>query len=101
MKKTLAAVLFIMSFSVFAQTMIYPQVFNTGFGAQVQTHNNTNHDFSCNGWVYLQGQTGMSESHFHSDFVFRNGFSFRTYQLRNWNDRVLWVNHSIFCNPVN
>ena len=98
MKTLITTLALFASFSSLAQSVyVYPTVFNMGNSAQVQIHNTTDSNIDCSGPVYLHTQKGGMEYNFYMDFIRKGSFSMRTFYIRNFQDRISFVNHSIFC----
>jgi hypothetical protein len=95
-------ILFVLSISSFAfssnNSAIFPNVYSTGFNVQVSIRNHTPKFVRCSGFVYLSYQSGQRDSEYFFDNIPANFNSFRTIYPRRMNDRILSVNHSIFCN---
>lgn len=76
---------------------VYPQIFNMGNSIQVQIFNNTQDNINCSGQVYMNTQSGHMESTYYWDIIRKGGYSMRPFYLINFNDRVLFASHSIYC----
>ena len=87
----------LLSFSAFSQANVFPQLINMGNSVQVQIFNNTQDNLRCSGNVFMTTQLGNSETRFYMDFINKNGFSMRNFYLMNFNDRVNFSYHSIYC----
>ena len=87
----------ILSLRATAQVNVYPQIFNLGHSIQLQIQNTTNQNIYCTGPIYLNTQQGHMETSFYSDIIRKGGYSTRFFYLINFNDRVSFASHSIFC----
>lgn len=98
MKTLITTLALCISFSAFSQSVyVNPVIFNMGNSAQVQIHNNTDSNIDCSGPVYLHTQKGGMEYNQYFEYIRKGSFSMRTYYLRNFQDRVSFTTHSIFC----
>lgn len=99
MKKLILALLVTVSASAFAEkeSIVFPRVYNYGSSVQVQVWNHTDRSVNCSGFVNITLQSGKRESEYYFDFVSARFTSYRTFYMRDLNDRVSFVNHSIFC----
>lgn len=98
MKTLITTLALFVSTSVFAQSVyVHPVIFNMGNSAQVQIQNNTDSNIDCSGPVYLHTQKGGMEYNHYFEFIRKGSFSMRTYYLRNFQDRLSFTTHSIYC----
>lgn len=98
MKTLIATLVLAASFSASAQMVnVYPRIFNFGNQAQVQVYNTSEFDINCNGFVYLNTQRGRMESHYYSDRIYKGHSSMRSFYLMNFQDRITFSHHSIYC----
>lgn len=99
MKAFILASILLSSVAASAQAvLVYPTIFNFGNQAQVQIHNTTQDDIHCSGTVYMHTSAGRTETGFYFDSIMKGSFSMRSFYLMNFNDRITFTNHSIFCN---
>lgn len=99
MKKLILALSLAISGLAFSgeQAAIYPQVINFGNSIQIQVWNHTDAYITCSGPVWITTETGASYSEHYFDSVMPKFTSYRRIQARNFQDRIRFVNHSIFC----
>lgn len=86
------------SVSAAADITVFPNVYNYGGRAEVQVWNHTDKTIRCSGWVDLRLESGRSESDYYFDTVPPRSNSYRSVYPRNFQDRIRFVSHSIFCN---
>lgn len=99
MKAFILAATLLSSVAVSAQAVfVHPTIFNFGNQAQVQIHNTTQDDINCSGTVYMHTNTGRMETGYYFDYIMKGSFSMRSFYLMNFNERITFTNHSIFCN---
>ena len=99
MKKFILAVTLVLSGLAFAEdeAPIFPQVFNYGNSVQIQITNHTDSYVTCSGPVWITTDKGATYSEHYFDSVMPRFTSYRRIQVRNFQDRIRFVNHSIFC----
>lgn len=98
MKAFILALSLITSFSASAQMVfVQPLILNLGNMVQVQIRNTNDFDITCSGPVMMTTTSGRMETATYVDWIPRFGFSVRSFYLSNFNDRVMFTNHSIFC----
>ncbi len=102
MKNFILALAITSSFAAFAQVNVNPNVINFGNMVQVQIHNTTDSNVSCSGSIYMHTMQGGTETGYYFDQIQKGSFSMRSFYLMNtnMNNRINFVNHSIFCNKV-
>lgn len=100
MKKFFSGLLLTLSFSALAETkaFIYPNVYNFGSNVQVQIWNTTDKSVTCSGFINMRTQQGHTDSEYYYEWISPRFSSYRTYYPRRSGDRIISVNHSIYCN---
>lgn len=100
MKKIFITLMLAFSATAFAEktATIFPHVYNYGSSVQVQVWNHTDRAVNCSGFVYMNLQSGKRTSEYYFDYVSPRFTSYRSIYSRDMNDRIVSVNHSIFCN---
>jgi hypothetical protein len=99
MKAFILASTLLTALTVCAQSVfVHPTIINFGNQAQVQIHNTTQDDINCSGTVYMHTSTGRMETGYYFDYIMKGRLSMRSFYLMNFNDRISFTNHSIFCN---
>ncbi len=100
MKNLMIALLLTISTSVFAEkvSIIFPQVYNTGSSVQVQVWNHTDRYVTCSGSIWMRTEKGQNYSEYYFDSIMPRFTAYRSFYSRDFSDRIVSVNHSIFCN---
>ncbi len=104
MKKLFLTMALVVAAPVFAQQFppmerpIFPKVWNFGNSVQLDIWNTNRRAVSCMGRIYMYTAANQQQSEFVSEYVWGMGSVLRTYRLNNPQDRIVSVNHSIFCN---
>lgn len=99
MKKFVIALSVLFSLAAFAKPeyIVFPSVYNFGQNVQVQIWNTTDRFITCSGSLTLTLESGERENQSFFEPVSPRFSSFRTIYPRT-NSRIVFVNHSIFCN---
>ena len=99
MKAFILALTLLSSLAASAQAVfVNPVIFNFGNQAQVQIHNTTQDDIRCSGSVFMHTSTGRMETGYYFETIMKGGFSMRSFYLMNFNERITFTNHTIYCN---
>lgn len=100
MKKLFLGLMMTLSAVAFAgkESVIFPHVYNYGSSVQVQVWNTTNRMVTCSGWINMTLQSGKRDQAHYFEMLSPGFNSFRTFYTRDFNDRVMSVYHTIFCN---
>lgn len=99
MKKIILALALTMSASAFAEKVssIWPRVYNNGSSVQVQIWNHTDQYVTCSGSIWMRTEKGNSYSEYLFDSVMPRFTAYRSFYARDFNDRIVSADHSIFC----
>ena len=102
MKYTLTLALLFSALSASAQVVfVNPQLINFGHSVQVQIQNTTDGNLNCNGMVYMHTDKQRMETGYYFDYIMKNGFSLRMFNLMNFQERIIFATHSISCMKSN
>jgi len=86
--------------ATFAQAkplMVFPSVFTFPNQVQVNVYNNTLSDIWCTGTLFIRKQSGMTQTEYYSERVYRGMNSFRSFYNRTMGDRFIHASHTISC----
>jgi hypothetical protein len=98
MKAFILALTLVSSLGASAQAVfVQPMLFNFGHMVQVQIHNTSGFDVSCSGQVFMNTNSARMETAYYFDFITKNAISMRNFYLSNFQERVSFAHHSIFC----
>lgn len=76
---------------------INPRVWNLGSMAQVDVWNTSDVDVECSGSITMYTRSGRSQHEYYWETIYRGFSRTRSYYLRNFNDRITTVFHTIQC----
>lgn len=94
--KKIVLFLFIFSLSSFGQ-VLRPQIITFSNQVQVRINNIFDEDYRCSGFVYARTLRGRTDSHFFVDIAYKRRVTFRTFFIRDFNDRYISAYDSIQC----
>jgi hypothetical protein len=97
--KKMALLALLTSTAVFAgrTNVIFPQVTNLGSSVQVTLWNHTDRNVTCSGLVNMTYGNGVRSSESVFEYIPPNITSYRTYYGQQFGERIVHVDHSIFC----
>jgi hypothetical protein len=76
---------------------IFPQVTNFGTSVQVTIWNHTEGNVTCSGFVNLSYANGQRQSENVFEYIPSRMTSYRTIYGQQFGERIVMVDHSIFC----
>jgi hypothetical protein len=76
---------------------IRPRIWNFSNQVQVEIWNTTETDIECRGTISIQSERGGYQSEYYWETIYRGMSRSRTFWLRDFNDRVRFVNEFINC----
>ncbi len=95
--KNLVLTIALLGSSLALSQTVRPNVYAFGNRVQVSIFNNTKDDIRCSGFVYARMNRGLTETHYHSEVVYKGMSSVRNYFSRDYRSRYIWAYHNIFC----
>jgi hypothetical protein len=99
MKKIILALALSLSTAVIASenTSLFPRIYNYGTSVQIQVWNYTDRYVTCSGPLWISTQSGASYREYYFDSIMPGFTSYRIIRGRDFQDRMTYINHSIFC----
>jgi hypothetical protein len=76
---------------------IRPRIWNFSNQVQVEIWNTTDTDIECRGTISIQSERGRYQSEYYWETIYRGMSRTRNFWLRDFNDRVRFVNEFINC----